>query len=114
MVKKNCQFVLVGHHPKKLILSIDKTIVSKVIFVTEKDELPGTKAATKALEELINYYKDRKGNTRKNRKGNTRKNRKEKEKYSSGFIGFIYNRSVNSRNFYDNSWSYAYEIGSIL
>jgi len=60
MVKKNCQFILVGHHPKKLILSIDKTIVSKVIFVTEKDKLPGTKAATKALEELINYYKDRK------------------------------------------------------
>ncbi len=28
--------------------------------MTEKDELPGTKAATKALEELINYYKDRK------------------------------------------------------
>lgn len=60
MAKKYCQFILVGHHPKKLILSIDKTIVSKVIFVTEKDELPGTKAATKALEELINYYKDRK------------------------------------------------------
>lgn len=60
MAEKYCQFILVGHHPKKLILSIDKTIVSKVIFVTEKDELPGTKAATKALEELINYYKDRK------------------------------------------------------
>jgi len=60
MVKKNCQFILVGHHPKKLILSIDKTIVSKVIFVIEKDILPGTKAAIKALKELINYYKDRK------------------------------------------------------
>ena len=60
MANKNCQFILVGHHSKKLILSIDKTIINKLIFITEMEQLPGTKAATKTLEELIQYYEDRK------------------------------------------------------
>lgn len=59
MTEKNCQIVLVGHTSHKLILSIDKEITHKLIFVTESEPLPGTLEATKALEELNNYYIER-------------------------------------------------------
>ncbi len=59
MTEKNCQIVLVGHTSHKLILSIDKEITHKLIFVTESEPLPGTLEATKALEELNNYYMER-------------------------------------------------------
>ena len=59
MTEKNCQIVLVGHTSHKLILSIDKEITHKLVFVTESEHLPGTLEATKALEELNNYYMER-------------------------------------------------------
>jgi hypothetical protein len=60
MTEKNCQIVLVGHTPQKLILSIDKEVVQKIMFITEREPLPGTVEAKKVLNELIQYYKDRK------------------------------------------------------
>jgi len=59
MTEKNCQIVLVGHTSHKLILSIDKEITHKLIFITESEPLPGTLEATKALEELNKYYMER-------------------------------------------------------
>jgi hypothetical protein len=59
MTEKNCQIVLVGHTSYKLILSIDKEITHKLVFVTESEPLPGTLEATKALKELNNYYMER-------------------------------------------------------
>ena len=55
-----CQIVLVGHTSHKLILSIDKEITHKLIFITESKPLPGTLEAKKALKDLIQYYEDRK------------------------------------------------------
>ena len=60
MKEKHCQIVLVGHTSQKLILSIDKEIVHKVIFITEKTPLPGTKEASKVLKEVMEYYQERK------------------------------------------------------
>ena len=54
------QIVLVGHLPQKLIFSIDKEIIHKITFITEKKPLPGTPAAKKILKELIKYYEERK------------------------------------------------------
>jgi len=62
MTEKNCQIVLVGHTAHKLILSIDKEIVHKLIFITETEPLPGTQEAKKVLKELNKYYEDRKIN----------------------------------------------------
>jgi len=59
MQEKNCQIVLVGHTSHKLILSIDKEITHKLIFITEREPLPGTLEAKKILEELNNYYMER-------------------------------------------------------
>jgi len=59
MTEKNCQIVLVGHTSHKLILSIDKEITDKLIFLTEREPLAGTLEATKVLEELNNYYMER-------------------------------------------------------
>ncbi len=59
MTEKYCQLILVGHTTSKLIFSIDKEIVHKVIFITERQPLPGTLEAKKVLDELNNYYKER-------------------------------------------------------
>jgi len=59
MTGKNCQIVLVGHTAHKLILSIDKEITHKLIFITETEPLPGTLEAKKVLEELNRYFKER-------------------------------------------------------
>ncbi|MBA7599041.1 hypothetical protein ES703_06068 [subsurface metagenome] len=59
MQEKNCQIVLVGHTSHKLILSIDKEITHKLIFITEREPLPGTPEAKKILEALNKYYKER-------------------------------------------------------
>ena len=59
MTEKNCQIVLVGHTSHKLILSIDKEITHKLIFITEREPLAGTQEAKKALDELTRYYKER-------------------------------------------------------
>ncbi len=55
-----CQIVLVGHSSFKLTLSIDKEIVHKIIFVTEKEKLSGTGEALKILSDLIKMYEKRK------------------------------------------------------
>jgi len=60
MTEKNCLIVLVGHTTHKLILSIDKEIAHKLIFITENEPLPGTQEAKKVLKELNKYYEDRK------------------------------------------------------
>jgi len=60
MNSKFNQIVLVGHLPQKLIFSIDKEPIHKIIFITEKKPLPGTPEAKKILNELITYYKERK------------------------------------------------------
>jgi len=59
MTEKNCQIVLVGHNSHKLILSIDKEIAHKLIFITEREPLAGTLEAKKVLAELNTYYKER-------------------------------------------------------
>ena len=60
MQETYCQIVLVGHTSHKLILSIDKEIAHKLIFITESDPLPGTLEAKKVLGTLLKYYKERK------------------------------------------------------
>ncbi len=60
MNNTNCQIVLVGHSSFKLTLSIDKEVVHKIIFVTEKEKLSGTEEALKILSELIKMYEQRK------------------------------------------------------
>jgi len=57
---KYSQIVLVGHSSKKLMFSIDKESVHKIILISEQNPLPGTPEAEKALNELIRYYDDRK------------------------------------------------------
>ena len=59
MEKKNCQIVLVGHTAQKLILSIDKEVVQKLVFILEREPLPGTAEAKKVLSDLNKYYKER-------------------------------------------------------
>ena len=58
MTEKNCQIVLVGHTSHKLILSIDKEITHKLIFITEREPLPGTSEAKKVLDELNRHFKE--------------------------------------------------------
>jgi len=60
MKTKSCQIVLVGHTAKKLIFSIDKQVFQKLIFVSEREPLPGTGEAKKVLNELNKYYRQRK------------------------------------------------------
>jgi len=57
---KYSQIVLVGHLSKKLMFSIDKESVHKIVLISEQKPLPGTPEAKKALNELIKYYEDRK------------------------------------------------------
>ena len=59
MTEKYCQIILVGHTAEKLIFSVDKEIVHKVIFITEKQALPGTLEAVKVLDKLNKYYRER-------------------------------------------------------
>jgi len=59
-MEKHCQIVIVGHHHGKLTMSIDKEIVHKLIFITEKEMLYGTEEAEKTLRNLLDYYKKRK------------------------------------------------------
>lgn len=59
MTEKNCQIVLVGHTSHKLIFSIDKEITHKLIFITEREPLPGTSEAKKVLDELNRHFKER-------------------------------------------------------
>ncbi len=54
------QIVLVGHFSEKLIFSIDKELVHKIIFITEKEPLSGTPEAKKILDRLTKYYEERK------------------------------------------------------
>ncbi|KKL99091.1 hypothetical protein LCGC14_1817890 [marine sediment metagenome] len=60
MTNTNCQIILVGHSSFKLTLSIDKEIVHKIIFVTEKEKLSGTEETLKILPELVKMYEQRK------------------------------------------------------
>ena len=60
MLNKICQIVLVGHHPKKLIFSIDKEVFDKLVFITETQERSGSLKAKETLRYLINEYKGRK------------------------------------------------------
>ena len=60
MDKRTCQIVLVGHTWQKLIYSVDKEIFDKLIFIIEKENLPGTQEAKKVLEVLLKEYKKRK------------------------------------------------------
>ena len=57
MNSKKCIFVLVGHHPNRLKLSIDKQIVDKIIFVKEREKISGSEKQLEAIEELNQYYK---------------------------------------------------------
>ena len=59
MKRKSCQIVLVGHTAQKLILSLDKEVVQKLIFISEREPLPGTAEAKRVLSELNKYYKER-------------------------------------------------------
>ncbi|KKN11603.1 hypothetical protein LCGC14_1024810 [marine sediment metagenome] len=60
MSERYNQVVLVGHLFDKLIYSIDKELVHKITFITEKEPLSGTPEAKKLLNKLIDYYKQRK------------------------------------------------------
>ena len=60
MVRKTCQIVLVGHDVQKLFFSIDKEIYDKLIFITEKEKLPGSEKALETLKDLIGEYERRK------------------------------------------------------
>ena len=62
MLDKTCQIVLVGHTSKKLIYSIDKEIFDKLIFITEKEKLSGSKKALETLDTLMTTYRLRKTN----------------------------------------------------
>ena len=56
MKEKRSHIVLVGHTSNKLIFSIDKEIVQRLVFVTEREPLPGTPEAKKVLSILNEYY----------------------------------------------------------
>jgi len=60
MKRKSCQIVLVGHTAQKLIFSIDKEVVQKLVFISEREPLSGTAEAKKVLSELNKYYMERK------------------------------------------------------
>ena len=57
MNRKKCLIALVGHHPKRLKLSIDKEIVDKILFIKEKEKISGSDKQFEAIRELNNYYK---------------------------------------------------------
>ena len=60
MKEKRSHIVLVGHTANKLIFSIDKEIVQRLVLVTEREPLPGTPEAKKVLSALNEYYNERK------------------------------------------------------
>ncbi|TFG17333.1 MAG: hypothetical protein EU533_08355 [Promethearchaeota archaeon] len=60
MSTKICQVVLVGHHGQKLILSADKEVFAKLIFISEKEHSPGSKRASEVLTSLLSEYASRK------------------------------------------------------
>jgi len=53
---RHCLIATVGHHPDRLIFSIDKEIVEKIIFITEREELPGSEKARETLDYLTDYF----------------------------------------------------------
>lgn len=55
-IRSHCLIATVGHHPERLINSIDKEIVQKLIFITEKEKLPGSEKASETLEYLMDYF----------------------------------------------------------
>jgi hypothetical protein len=58
METKKCLIVLVGHHPDRLKLTIDKEIMSKLILIREKEKLSGSEKQVEAINNLINYYEE--------------------------------------------------------
>ena len=56
--EKTCLIVLVGHHPNRLKLSIDKVSCDKIIFIKEKEKLSGYKYKSQILTELMKYYQE--------------------------------------------------------
>jgi len=63
MDDRKCLIVLVGLHPNRLKLSIDKEIVDKLIFIKEKEYISGTDEKIKVINELNEYYQKRLINT---------------------------------------------------
>ncbi|MFW9989855.1 MAG: hypothetical protein ACFFC3_14485, partial [Candidatus Odinarchaeota archaeon] len=53
-----CLIVLVGHHPNRLKLSIDKETFEKIIFIKEKEKISGFEYKSEVLKELTKYYQD--------------------------------------------------------
>ena len=60
MNRNSNQIVLLGHLKEKLTYSIDKEIYHKLSLIIERKPLPGTQKAKKILEDMIQYYEDRK------------------------------------------------------
>ena len=58
MNRKKCLIALVGHHPKRLKLSIDKEIVDKILFIKEREDISGSKKQFEAIRKLNHYYKE--------------------------------------------------------
>ncbi len=56
--EKTCLIALVGHHPNRLKLSIDKETCDKIIFIKEKEKISGYEYKSKVLKELTKYYQD--------------------------------------------------------
>ena len=56
MEQKRCLIVLVGLHPERLKLSIDKEIVDKLTFIREKEKISGTDEKIRVIKELDEYY----------------------------------------------------------
>ncbi|MBA7528990.1 hypothetical protein ES705_21182 [subsurface metagenome] len=59
-MNKNCQIVVIGHTWQKLMFSIDKEVFDKLIFISEKEQLPGSERAAEVLENLTAEYRKRK------------------------------------------------------
>lgn len=57
-VEKTCLIVLVGHHPNRLKLSIDKVSCEKIIFIKEKENISGYEYKSQVLTDLMTYYQD--------------------------------------------------------
>lgn len=57
-IEKTCLIVLVGHHPNRLKLSIDKVSCEKIIFIKEKENLSGYEYKSQVLTDLMKYYQD--------------------------------------------------------
>jgi len=56
--EKTCLIVLVGHHPNRLKLSIDKESCEKIIFIKEKEKISGFEYKSRVLTELTQYYQE--------------------------------------------------------